>query len=247
MTSKNDNQSDLFEKLREELFKYRVSIESYKMNINTIIVCATIIISVIAFFGYNKVDGIQEIVIEKTNKRLMKTDSLLAKIDQKKIDSLNTVLVKKEIEFKNTIKNFDIVINSNIELQTKLLSSLADNPIVTHTEIKSYMPEYQSDYFDIRPFKQNIKLGELINIYLIFKENVNLKSIEYIGLKLYPNRRNILLSDKFYQINGKLNKLSFKVGEKFENQTIYRLEIGIYIKTNNTYRYLYSYSNLLIK
>ena len=98
MTKKSNTVSEENEnnKLRDELFEYRVDIKSYIRNLNTIIIAGTLIISVLAFFGYNKIENIEKIVIDKTNQRLAITDSLLAKIDQKKIDSIKNILIVKK-------------------------------------------------------------------------------------------------------------------------------------------------------
>ena len=85
-----------------------------------------------------------------------------------------------------------------------------------------------------------------MSIYLIFKESVDFKSIEYIGLKLYSRNRNILLNDKFYTVNDKFNKISLKIEEKFENRNEFKLEVGVYIKEKNMHKYLYSSFNLTI-
>jgi len=96
ISEKNEENPSSYEKLKEDLFDYRIDIKSYKRNLNTIRISGSIIISVLAFFGYNKIESIQESILRRANERLAITDSILAKIDQKKIDSLNEIIAQKE-------------------------------------------------------------------------------------------------------------------------------------------------------
>jgi len=243
--SKKEELNNSYEKLREELFSYRVDIKAYMKSLNIIIISGTIILSLLAFFGYNKIENIQKIALEKVERRLAITDSLLAKIDQNKIDSLKSLLDKKEKEFQNTIKRFDEIIIKNKELENKLLLSLSVNPKI-NPNINSYISEQQVDFFDIKPFKHQLKIGEQINIFIIFNSKINLDDIEFLGIKLYPKGRNILLQDRYYSINSRLNKIIFRISNKFKNYNNYSLEIGFYKKEKGKYKFYHTTENITL-
>ena len=228
--------NELYEKLRDELFEYRVSIKTYLKNIKTIIISGTVIISLLAFFGYNKIENIENLVFKEVNERLKVTDDLLSKIDQKKIDSLNIVLTKKEKEFNQTIKNFDLIIKTNKSLEDKLLRSIDENSRTKEIN-ESYYEESQTDYFEIRPFSKTIKLKEKIDFYLIFKENVDLTNIDNLCLKLFPKNTNIQLQDKYYKVNSNFNKLSLRIDSKYKNHQEYQLKIGFYRKEGENIKF----------
>jgi len=228
--SEEDINNSSVENLRNELFDYRVDIKSYKRNLNTIIIASSVLISVLAFFGYNKIDAIEESILERANNRLAITDSILAKIDQAKIDSLNTLLVEKEKEYKLTISNFEKIVTQNKDLEMKLLVSLPENERIKSRN-DSYYKEYPTDFFEVRPFKTILKNGQKESLFLVFKDDVEFSPEDYLTLKLYPKDRNIMLMDKCYLINSKFNKLSFGLS-KYDNYKTYTLEIAYYRKEN---------------
>tara|TARA_B110001450_G_scaffold251786_1_gene272400 strand:- start:639 stop:1424 length:786 start_codon:yes stop_codon:yes gene_type:complete len=244
--SENNSNKSSIDKLREDLFDYRIDIKSYIKNLNTIMISGSIIISVLAFFGYNKIENIEQTILEKANKRLAVTDSILSQIDQQKIDSLNTLIVTKEKEYLQTISNFEKIIFQNKELEMKLLKSLPENDR-TESKNDSYIEEYPTDYFEIRPFKTAVADGESVNVYLVFQDNIEFTDKDYISLKIYPKGRNILWQHKDYKINSKLNKLSFGF-RKFENYKDYKIEIAFFkMERNNTYRKCYVIENIKLK
>ena len=143
MSEENMNNSSI-ENLRNELFDYRIDIKSYKRNLSTIIIASSVLISVLAFFGYNKIDAIENSILERANNRLAITDSILATIDQKKIDSLKLLLIEKEKEYKLTISNFEKIVAQNKKLEMKLLVSLPENERIK-SKNNAFIKEYPTD------------------------------------------------------------------------------------------------------
>jgi len=235
-----------YEKLKEDLFDYRVDIKSYKRNLNTIMVCFSIIISIAAFFGYNKIESIQESILIRANERLAITDSLLSKIDKHKIDSLNEIISQKEIEYKQTIDNFENVISNNRALEDKLLKSLPENKRIA-LNVNSYSTEFPTSIFEILPFRKTLKSGDNESIYLIFKDDVINSKEDFISINLFPKGHNILLLDKRYDIDTRLNRLSFGI-VRFENYIDYVLEIAYFKKEkNDNYRKFYITENIRLE
>lgn len=236
----------IIDKLRDELFNYRVDIKSYIKNLNTIMISGTVLIALLAFFGYNRIDSIEKTILEEANKRLAVTDSILAKIDQSKIDSLNTFLIIKEKELIQTISNFEKIIYQNKSLEMKLLNSLPENDRINRKE-GGYIDGLLADYVEMKPFKTILNEKEIVYIYLVLKENVEFASDDYISLAIYPKGRGVLLDYKYYNVNSKLNKISFGL-RKFKNYKDYRIEVAYFKKENkDTYRRYYTSQNIELK
>lgn len=243
ISENNDGNSSCYEKLKEDLFDYRIDIKSYKQNLNTIIISGSIIISIITFFGYNKIESIQESILRRASERLAISDSILAKIDQNKIDSLNKIITQKEIEYRQTIENLENIISINKALEDRLLKSLPENKR-TNFSVNAFTTEFPTSIFDIRPFKRTLKLGETESIFLIFKEDLIDSKEDFISINLYPKGRNVLLMDKNYDIDTRLNRLSFGI-KKFENYSDYVLEIAYFKKeSKERYRKYYIMENI---
>jgi chorismate mutase len=241
----NDFRSS-FDKFKDDLFEYRIDIKSYKRNLNTIIISGSILISVFAFFGYNKIDSIQESILKKANERLAITDSLLANINENKIDSLNKIIAQKEIEYKETIENFESIISENKALENKLLNSLPENKR-SNLRVNSFRTEFPTSIFEIRPFRKTLRLGQNESIFLIFKEEIDNSKEDFISISLYPKGRNVLLMDKAYVVDSRLNRLTFGI-EKFEEYKDYTLEICYFKKeTSGEYRNYYIKENIKLK
>jgi len=203
-------------------------------NLNTIIIAGTLIISVLAFFGYNKIENIEKIVIDKTNQRLAITDSLLAKIDQKKIDSIKNILIVKEKEYSTIITNFEKTIQQNRELELLFLKSIPENESIKENNV-SYSLGNPEGLFEVVINNKKLKSGQKDFVYLIFQEDLDLGPDDFISIKLYPKDRGILMFHKDYKINSKLNKVSF-VLEPFEKYKIYNLTVSYYKKEGKFYK-----------
>ena len=244
ITEKDETNLSAVEKLREDLFEYRIDIKTYKRNLSTIIIAGSIVISVLAFFGFNKIETIQDSILKRANERLSITDSILSKIDQNKIDSLNDIITKKEIEYSQTIKKFENIIAINKNLEGKLLQSLPENKR-TNKSVNSYITEYPTSAFEVRSFKKELRSGIIETIYLIFNEDINHSKDDFISVTIRPKGRNIILLDKHYEIHSKLNRLTCGL-EKFENFEDYTLEIAYFSKVEAN-RYRKSYISEIIK
>lgn len=232
--SESNFKLSILNKLKEDLFDYRVDIKSYKRSLNIIIISVTVLGSILAFFGYSKIEHIENTIMAKANNRLKITDSILAKIDGKRIDSLNNVIVIKEKEYQTTIENFEKLILYSKELELKLLESIKENERIT-VKNNSYFSEFPTDMFYIHPINKNVEKLKSYPIYLVIN-NINTFSKEdYLSINVFPKGRRVLILDKTYKVNSKFNKLSFGI-EPFENNKIYELEISFFKREKNGYR-----------
>jgi hypothetical protein len=225
------------EKLRDELFEVRVDIKAYIRNINVLIICATLVISILAFFGYNKIDSVEKQILEKANNRLARTDSLLAKINEKKLDSINKILVAKQIEYGNTIKNFELVILQNKLLERKLFEILPANEQLTSFKYPTHYQEKQEDYFSIEPFGDKFNKEDKVLIYLKFSEKTDISKVECIGINIFLYNRHVLVKDKYYKVTQRLNKLPFQFDL---DKGKYDMIIGYFTRINKDYHYYQS-------
>ena len=190
--------------------------------------------SVLAFFGYNKIENIEETILQQANARLSITDSLLAKINQTKIDSLNQVLLLKEEEYKTTIENLERVVKQSMALQQKLFEMLPENKSID-IEVKSFIEEDSKNVFIVNSFNKNLIKNQTEFICLVFKDNVEFTKDDFISISLYPKGRRILVFNKKYQVSSILNKASFSINP-FEKYTEYVLEISFFKKVGDQYK-----------
>lgn len=225
--------SSLIDKLRDDLFKYRVDILSYKNKINTLILAGTIIISVLAFFGYNKIENIEKTIMYRANERLAITDTLLAKIDQSKIDSLNLLILSREQEYNVLIANFENIIEQSLDLQGKMLGVLSENER-TASRAKSYRKEYPTSLFNIYPIIKNLRKNQVEYVYLIINDEIDISEDDYLSIALYPKGRRIILLEKNYEVSSRFNKMSFAINT-YEDYKDYELEISYFKKEGDIY------------
>ena len=229
-----NNQKDnyLIEKLRDELFDYRVDIKSYKSKLNTMIAAGIVILSLLAFFGYRGIDNIETTIMEQANMRLAVTDALLSKIDQTKIDSLNQLLVSREQEFALTISNFERIIQQSNDLQMLLLQSLPVNPRIETRRVGSFVREFPTNIFTLHPFNTELSRNQVEYIFLSLDDNIEISENDFLAISLFPKGgdtygRRLLLLSTHYRVNSRFNKLSFGINPYRDNEE-YELEIAFF-------------------
>lgn len=186
---------------------------------------ATVVIAILAFFGYEKVDKIEKTILERANQRLEKTDSLLAKIDEKRIDEINQRLIEKEKEYQKTISHFDKLISQSKEIEKRLLDLLPENER-TEYPLEAYIVKPPSDLFEIRSFPSKFKVNEKANIFMILSENIDLKKVKVLSIKLMHG--DTLIKDYYYKPKVNLNKMSITFDVK---QGDYRLLVGFFAES----------------
>ena len=210
MANDQETERPNYEKLRDELLETRVNYKTLLNNFKMLAVFVTIVLAIIAYFGYGKIDSIESKILEKANIRLAKTDALLAKIDDKKIDELNKRLSEKQHEYETTLQNFERVLAKNKELEEKLLHSLPSNDRVEHPLI-DYLTNTPEDYFTVRQFALTFRRKEKQEIYLTFADNFDIKKANFLALQLLADKPNgyYLMLHYFFKVQHKLNKLTF--------------------------------------
>ncbi len=213
--SKEDDKS--YEKLRDELTETRIDLKAWIRSMKILGICVSILLFILAFLGYDKIDSIQQ--------------KILSKIDEKRLDELNQRILAKEREFEQTLKNFEKVQSKNKELEEKLLASLPSNEQISAPRIDSSLLAPAEDRFQIRDFPLSFKKSSRQNLFLTFNDNFDLKNAELLEVailqKKSENHYN-QYADYFFKVQQKLNKLSFVVDVEPGN---YLLRAGYVIKT----------------
>ena len=99
-------------KLKDQVIEARIEYKSLWRVIKVSSWFVGFIFIIIGFFGYNKMDSIESMIIERANSRLAQTDSILAKIDTSKINELNRRLLEKQREYETILENFQKFVDS---------------------------------------------------------------------------------------------------------------------------------------
>lgn len=233
------------EKIRDELFEYRVDIKSYKAKLNVIIYAGSILLVILAFFGYDKIENIETTILDRAGERLAQTDSILAKIDQPRIDSINRLLLLKEQEYSVVISNFEKIVQQSLEIQGKLLESISENER-TDNKTDVYTQEYSTDVFIIHPFNRELIRNQVEYVYIVFNDGVEFSEEDYLSISLKPKGRGIILFSKNYAVSSKFNKVSFAI-EPFEDYKEYELHVSYFKKESKNYRRFYVVEDIKLK
>lgn len=225
--------SESYEKLRDELFQYRVEIQSYKRSINIIIACTSVLVGMLAFFGIDKIDSFMNKYDERAELRLARTDSLLSQVDVAALDSLSDIVAAKTEVYKNAVSELEKGTRVNKELYTLLIRNMPSNPL-TKKEIKSYIDRSGVNYFDIVEYPKIYKQGQKGECYMVLNENVTVNPDDVLVVSVYPKDRRILVYHQAYSVLGVYNKtlLSF---DKYERYLDYTLSVTLLRKEGNDY------------
>ena len=115
---------------------------------STLWACVSVVVALLGFFGYNRVEALLDRVEKSANERLSKTDSLLVRIDSHFLDSLMTVVDERTTAYHDAIAALEKGARVNNELYKKLISGLPYNKRDA-TSIKSYIRDDATSLFDI--------------------------------------------------------------------------------------------------
>ncbi|MBI5216975.1 MAG: hypothetical protein HY960_14570 [Ignavibacteriae bacterium] len=209
MAKETEHDQSNFEKLRDELFEVRVDIKAYIRSLKILGSSVAILFTILAYFGYDKIDSVQQTILNKANQRLAQTDSLLANIDQTKLDSLNRLLVQKQKEYQITLSNFELALRRNKELEFKLFDALKPNER-TEYEIPSWTVHPPEDFFEVKYLPDKYRSGEKLDLYLSFSESFNLNDVKVLRVELteYREGQAYRIRDYKFKVQQRLNKFS---------------------------------------
>lgn len=244
MTKKSQNDHNAADKFRDELFEVRVDVKAYIRSLKILAGAVAVLFGILAYFGYDKIDSVQQTVLNKANQRLAKTDSLLANVDQSKLDSLNRILIQKQREYELTLLNFESALKKNRELESKLFETLKPNERIEY-ELTRYSVHSPEDYFEIRPFPDKFRPNQRLDIYLTFLENYDFSRARLLLVDITQLRENQRYGVKEYKfkVQQRLNKMSMTLDLP---KGIYHLEVGFVTKDGDSHSFYRLQKNIEI-
>ena len=203
----------LFDKLRDELFQYRVEIQTYKRTMTILWTSISIIVAILGFFGYNRFEALLERVEQNANERLSKSDSLLSKVNTYSIDSLNKVVLEKTKALEAAISALEKGTRVNNELYKKLISGLpynkrAEAPNDIHFKVNSV-----KDEFDIVYYSERYSFGEIGECYVIMGDNFFKERTDIFLVQVYPLHWFIPVFSQVFEVQSNYNRLCFSFSQ----------------------------------
>jgi hypothetical protein len=217
------DQNSSYEKLRDELFHYRIEIQSYKRSMGMLAVCVSIVLAVIGFFGYNKVDSIVEEVKRSANERLSRSDSILAKIDTRFLDSITTVVQERTVLYEKAVDALEKGTRVNNELFRKLIAGLPYNKRAVAKTTKHYLSD-ATNLFDVVYYTDSYKSNEEGVCYIVMGDEYKQESDDVFLVEILPENRNVAVFYQTFEVQRNYNKLHFSFSQ-FETYKDYQLKV----------------------
>lgn len=226
---KNENS---YEKLRDELFEYRVDIQAYKRSVNVLCACVSIIVAILGFFGYNRIEALLEKVEQNANERLEKTDELLAQVDIQYLDSLTTIVEARTKSYEAAISALERGTRVNNDLYKKLINGLPYN-IKSEERILSYTDRDAINIFDIVFYDSSYSYGATGECYVVMGEEYKPQADDIFLVEVFPKNRNVTVYYQTFVVQSNYNKFYFKFKE-FEQYKDYLLSVVLLQKKGGT-------------
>ena len=215
--------SEVYERLRDELFQYRVEIQSYKRSMKILWTCVSVVIAVLGFFGYNHIESLLNKVEANANDRLVKTDSLLAKVDTRFLDSLISVVEEKTGSYEAAISALENGTRVNNELYKKLIASLPYNKR-TKNQYKAYSVHNAINLFDIVYYDELYPSGNKGECYVIMGDEYIKEKDDALLVMVEPTNRHLAVFYQIFEIQSVYNKLYYKF-DKTDGAIEYTLNV----------------------
>ncbi len=217
--------SNQYEKLRDELFQYRVEIQSFKHSMKTIWISITIGFALLGFLGYGQVEALLDRVEKNANERLSKTDSLLAKVDTHYLDSMIAVVNEKTISYEASVAALEKGTRVNNNMIKSLISGIPYNKRfdVEHTP---YMKTDATGMFDIIYYTDYYVYGETGDCYVVMGEEYKKEDGDIFLVEVRVENRHVAVFYQTFEAFDSYNKLHYNF-RRFENATHYSLEIAL--------------------
>lgn len=204
--------STQYEKLRDELFQYRVEIQSFKHSMRTIWISITVGFTLLGFLGYGKVEALLDRVETKANERLSKTDSLLAKVDTQYLDSLIAVVNEKTLAYEASVASLEkgTLVNNNL-----MKSLIKDIPYNKRFDVK-HTPYFETDatnMFNVIYYTDNYAYGETGDCYVVMGEEYKKEEGDVFLVEVKVENRNIAVFYQTFEAFENYNKLHYSFGD----------------------------------
>ena len=222
-----------YEKLRDEVFQYRIETRSQLKSFRYLASFTAIVVAILAFFGYDKIDSITSKIEERTNSRLASTDSLLSSIDTQYLDSLTIAVSQRTAIYEKALTELERGTKVSQDYFRVVGNSLPYNKEI-EVKIDSYLNDNRIDVIDVVQFSGTIHERQVGDCIVSIRDDVDIKEGDAIEIKVYPKGRRIVVFSQFYHVNKPLNRLSFRI-TRFEDYQDYSLFITLYSLINGQY------------
>lgn len=225
--------SESYEKLKDELFECRVELASWKKSFNILATCVTVIIAIITFFGYGKIEAVMKGVEARTEVRLSRVDELLAKVDTRQLDSITRLVSERTSQYEDAIAALDKGMMANRELLRLMIDNMPYNKKI-ESRIPSYIQKDAIGVMDVIFCDESLAQGISGNCYVLIDESFQLEEDDRLIIQVLPTGRRILVFDGCYVPQGKYNKLGF-ILNPFEKYKDYIVEVILLRKNGKDY------------
>lgn len=217
--------SNQYEKLRDELFQYRVDIKSFQRSMRIVWVSITIGFALLGYLGYGQVEDLLDRVEKKANDRLAKTDSLLAKVDTRYLDSLIAVVNEKTIAYEASVAALEKGTRVNNNMIRSLISGLPYNKRfdVKHTP---FIVTDAINMFDIIYYTDDYVFGETGDCYVVMGEEYKKEEGDIFLVEVKVENRRVAVFYQTFEALENYNKLHYSFGS-YEHETRYSLVIAL--------------------
>ncbi len=216
------------EKLRDELFEYRVDIHSYKRSMNILWACVSVVIAILGFFGFDRVEALLDRVEQNANERLAQTDMLLSKVDTHYLDSLTAIVQERTQAYQDAIAALEKGTRVNNELYKKLISGLPYNKRIEGKR-SPYIQKEATNLFDVVFYTEKYSYNQTGECYVVMGEEYRLEKDDFISVEIRPRNRHVIIFEQSYEVFSNYNKFHFQF-EEFEGYSDYDLSIILFRK-----------------
>lgn len=238
---KEKNES--YEKLRDELFQYRIEIKSYQRSIGILVACVSVVIGILAFFGYDRIESVMNSYESRAVERLAHTDSLLSNVDAKALDSLRNAVIAKTAFYENAMSELEKGTQINAELFKLIIGNLPFSSHVEH-QIEPYPEKSGAGVFDIMYYTDKCKDGQTGECHIVLNDNTTIGPEDIFIVAVFPKGRHLAIFYQTYSIQGKYNRLPFTF-YKHENYMEYILSVTL-LKDSDKPRVGFNYTRPLL-
>ena len=246
MAKKKDTQESVdnvrietHERLRDELFQYRIEIKSFQRSIKVIASCVTVILGLFAFFGYDRIESVVRHYETRADKRLARTDSLLSAVDTRALDSLIETVAAKTAIYEKALSELERGSQINAELFSIILRSLPYNSHIEHP-IEEYHEKSYAGVFDVVFYTERYEPGQTAECHVVLNDSTAINPEDVFIVAVFPTDSHLAVFYQTFTIQGKYNRLPF-VFAKYEKYTEYTLSVTL-LKDSETPRIGYNSS-----
>lgn len=223
-----------YEKLRDEVFQYRVETKAQLKSFRYLVSFATVLIALLAFFGYDKIDRVIDKIEERTNSRLANTDSLLSLIDTRYLDSLTSAVSQRTAIYEKALTELERGTKVSQEYFRVIGNSLPYNK-ESEIKIDSYFNDNRINVIDVVRYSEILHDREIGDCIVSIRDDVDINEGDVLEVKVFPKGRRIVMFSQFYKVNKPLNRLPFRI-TRYNDYQDYTLLVSYYSLQDNQYR-----------